>query len=66
VSMASAVVVRNMKLQPFANFISIDLKFGEGDNVREVTSPAQFVSDPKSGLDATWGQQIREARWLSG
>jgi len=41
------------------NFISIDLKFGVGNNVREVTSPAKFGSDPMSGRDATWGQHIR-------
>jgi len=39
-----------------SQFFSIDLKFGVGDNVREVTSPAKFGSDPKIGQDATWGQ----------
>jgi len=37
------------------NFISIDLTFGVGDYVREVTSPAKFGSDPMSGRDATLG-----------
>jgi len=32
------------------NFISIDLKFGVGDYVREITSPAKFGLDPMSGL----------------
>jgi len=41
------------------HFISIDLKFGVGDLVREVTSPAKFGLDPMSGRDATWGQHIR-------
>jgi len=51
-----------MKLQPFTkshNFISIDLKFGVGDNVREVTNPTKFGSGPMSGRDATLGQHIR-------
>jgi len=47
VFMTSAVVVLKMEIQSFAkviiNFISIDLKFGLGDYVREVTSPAKFV-----------------------
>jgi len=40
------------------NLISIDLKFGVGDNVKEVTSPAKFGSDPVSGRYVTWGQHI--------
>jgi len=35
------------------NFISIDLKRGVSDYVREITSPAKFGSDPMSGRDAT-------------
>jgi len=58
VLMASAVVVlkhETSTLRQSHNFISINLKFGVGDYVREVTSPAKFGSDPMSGRDATWG-----------
>jgi len=57
VLMASAVVVlkhETSTLRQSHNFISIDLTFGVGDNVREITSPAKFGSDPMSGLDATF------------
>jgi len=43
-----------MKLQPFAKD-TINFKFGVGDYVREVASPAKFVSDPMSGRDVPWG-----------
>jgi len=62
VLMASAVVVlkhETSTLRQSHNIVSIDLIFGVGDYVREVTSPAKFGSDPMSGLDATWGQHIR-------
>jgi len=62
VLMVSAVVVSKHEtstLRQSHNFISIDLTFGVGDNVREVTSHAKFGLDPKSGRDATWGQHIR-------
>jgi len=40
----------SMKLQPFAKvtiyFISINLRCGMSDYVKEVTSPAKFGSDP--------------------
>jgi len=58
VLMASAAVVlkhETSTLRQSHNFISIDFKFGLGDNVREVTSPAKFGSNPMSGRDATWG-----------
>jgi len=45
VLMASAVVVLKQgtsTLRQSHNFISTDLKFGVGDYVREVTSPAKF------------------------
>jgi len=54
--MASAVVVlkhETSTLRQSNNFISIDLKIGVGDNVREVTSPAKFGSDPISGQDTS-------------
>jgi len=54
--MASAVVVlkhETSTLHQSHNFISIDFKFGVSDNVREVTSPAKFGSDPMSDQDAT-------------
>jgi len=41
------------------NFISIDFKFGVGDDIREVTSPDKVGSGPMSGRDATWEQHIR-------
>jgi len=62
VLMASASVVlkhETSTLRQRYNFISIDLKFGVSDNVREVSSPAKFGSGPMSGRDATWGQHIR-------
>jgi len=62
VLMAAAVVVlkhETSTLRQRHNFISIDLKFGVGDYVREVTSPAKVGLDPKSDRDATWGQHIR-------
>jgi len=40
-------------------FISINFKFGVGDYVREVTSPAKFGTDPIRGRAAMWGQHIR-------
>jgi len=60
--MASASVVlkhETSTLRQRHNFISIKLKFGVSDNVREVTSPAKFDSGTMSGQDATWGQHIR-------
>jgi len=62
--MASAVVVLKRETSTLRQshnfiFISIDLKFGMGDYVREVTSPAKFGSDPMSGRAARWGQHIR-------
>jgi len=62
VLMASASVVLKHGtsiLRQRHNFISIDLKFGVRDYVREITSPAKFGSGPMSGRDATWGQHIR-------
>jgi len=56
--MASAVVVlkhETLSLRQRHNFISIDLKFGVGDYVREVTNPNKVGSGPMSGRDATWG-----------
>jgi len=53
---ASAVVVLKREtstLRQSHNFISIDLRFGVGDYVREITSLAKFGSDPMSGRD-TW------------
>jgi len=44
------------------NFISINLTFDVGDQVREIISPAKFGLDPMSGQDATWGQHIRVLR----
>jgi len=51
--MAFAVVVLKLEtstLRQSHNFISIDLTFGVGDNVRKVTSPAKiwFRSDERS------------------
>jgi len=60
--MASAVVVlkhETSALRQKHNFISIDLKFGVGDYVKEVINPDKVGSDPMSGQDATWGQHIR-------
>jgi len=54
--MASAVVVlkhKNSTLRQRHNFISIDFKFGVGDYVKEVTSPAKFGLDSMSGRDTT-------------
>jgi len=62
VLMTSAVVVlkhETSTVRQRHNFISIDFKFGVGDYVREVTSPAKFGSGPMSGRAATWGQHIR-------
>jgi len=62
VLMASAGVVlkhETSTLRQTHNFISINFKFGVGDYVREVTSPAKFGSDSTSGRDVTWGQHIR-------
>jgi len=62
VLMASTVVVlkhETSTLRQRYSFISIDLKFGDGDYVREITSPAKFGSDPMSNRDATWGLHIR-------
>jgi len=45
VLMASAVVVLKHEISILLqshNFISIDLTFGVGDNVKKVTSPAKF------------------------
>jgi len=56
VLMASAVVVlkhETSTLRQRHNFISIDFKFGMGDNVREVTSTDKFGSGPMSGRAAT-------------
>jgi len=46
--MASAVVLLihgTSTLRQSHNFISIDLTFGVGDYVRDVTSPSKFGSD---------------------
>jgi len=59
--MASAVIVliqETSSLRQRHHFISIDFKFGQGDNVREVTGPAKYGLVPMSGRDATWGQHI--------
>jgi len=45
-------------------FISIDLKFGLRDNVREVISPAKVGSGPMSARDATWRKRMR-LLWLN-
>jgi len=58
VLMASAVVVlkhETSTLRQSHNFMSIDLKFGVGNNVKEVTSLAKFGSDVMSSQAATWG-----------
>jgi len=60
--MATAVVVlkhESSTLRQRHNFISIDFKFGLGDNVREVTNPDKVGSGPMSGRYATWGQHIQ-------
>jgi len=52
VLLASAVVVlkhETSTLRQSHNFISFDLKFGVGDYVKEVSSPAKFGSDRMSG-----------------
>jgi len=62
VLMASALVVlkhATSTLRQRHNFISIDFKFGVGDNVREVTNPDKVGSGSMSGRNATWGQHIR-------
>jgi len=58
--MASAVVLKHetSTLRQSHNFITIDFKFGVGDNVREITNPAKFGWGPMSSRDATWGQHI--------
>jgi len=56
--MASAVVVLTHETSTHRqrhDFIWIDLKFGVGDYVREVTNPDKVGSGPMSGRDATWG-----------
>jgi len=56
VLMAFAVVVLKLEtstLRQRHNFVSIDFKFGVGDNVREVTNPDKVGSGPMSGRDAT-------------
>jgi len=57
---ASAWVVLQHETSPKTQFISIDLKFGVGDYIREITSvvSTHHSSDPMSGRDATWGQHI--------
>jgi len=55
---SSAIVVLKHEtsiLRQRHNFRSIDFKFDVGDNVREVTNPAKFGLDLRSGQDATWG-----------
>jgi len=62
VLMASASVVlkhETSTLRQRHNCISINLKFGVSDNVREVTSSAKFGLRSMSGRDATWGQHTR-------
>jgi len=61
--MASAVVVpkhETSTIRQGHNLLSIYLKFGVGDYVREVTSPVKFgsESDPMSGRAATCTQHI--------
>jgi len=61
VLMASGVVILKYEtstLRQSHNFISLDLTFGVGDYVGEVTSPAKVGSGQMSGRDATWGQHI--------
>jgi len=56
--MASAVVVlkhETSTLRQSHNCISINLTFGVGNYVREITSPAKFGSDLISGRDAMGG-----------
>jgi len=60
--MASSVGVlkhETSTLRQIYNYISIDFKFGVGDNVREITSPAKVGSGPMISRDATWGNIIR-------
>jgi len=62
VLMASAVVVlkhETSTLRQRHNFVSIDFKFGVGDNVEKVTNPDKIGSGPICGRDTTWGQHIR-------
>jgi len=62
VLVASAVVVLKHEtsiLRQSHNFISIDLKFGVCDNVREITSIAKLNLDLMSGQNAPYGQHIR-------
>jgi len=61
--MASAAVVLKHEtsiLRQRHNFKSIDFKFGVSDYVIEITSPAEFGSDPMSGRDARRGQHVRD------
>jgi len=61
VLMASAVVVlkhETSTLRQRHNFLSVDLKVGVGDYVREVTNPDKVGLGPMSGREATWGQLI--------
>jgi len=61
VLMASAVVVLKHETSTHRqrhHFMTIDFKFSVGDNVREVTSPAKFGSDPIGGRHDTWAQHI--------
>jgi len=61
VLMASAVVIlkhETSTLRQSHNFISLDLTFGVGDYVREVTSPATVGSGQMNDRDATRGQHI--------
>jgi len=58
VLMASALLVlkyETLTLRWSHNFTPINLKFGLGDKVRQVTSSAKSSSDPISSQDATWG-----------
>jgi len=62
VLIASAVAVlkhETSTLRKSHNLLSIDFRFGEGDNVREITSPDKVGSGPMSRRDATWAQHIR-------
>jgi len=57
VLMASAVVVlkhETSTLRQSHIFISIELKFGGVDYVREITNPTKFGTGPMSGRDVTW------------
>jgi len=59
--MASAVVVlkhETSTLRQSHKFISIDLTFGVGDYVGEVTSPDKFGSDPRWAIKTPSGGNI--------